>query len=207
MTVLKKPPSIDTLRYAQQLERAGLDRGAANAMAQALNEELEDRLLTKADIAEALEPNNAKLADLAQAFEPIHLKLAEIDLRFEAVDAKIEALDAKFEAMDAKFDAMDAKIGALDTKIDVKCDALNDKIDSLSTKMLFGFSMMFLVLSALVALGVFQFIRSAPPAAPAAVAVEQPAKPPSTVNTTAALSGRGDLRTSEATWRGERALR
>ena len=225
MTVVKKPPSIDTLRYAQQLERAGLDRGAANAMAQALNEELEDRLLTKADIAEALEPNNAKLADLAQAFDPIHLKLAEIDQRFDAVDlklaeidrrfdavdAKFEAMDAKFDAVDAKFEAMDAKfeakIEALDTKIDVKHDALNDKIDSLSNKMLFGFSMVFLVLSALVALGVFQFIRSAPPGSQAAVAVEQPAEPPATETTAAALPRRGDLRTPEATWRGERGLR
>ena len=130
-----------------------------------------------------------------------------MDAKFEAMDAKFAAMDGKFAAMDGKFEAMDAKIDALDTKIEVKYDALNDKIDSLSTKMLFGFSMMFLVLSALVTLGVFQFIRSAPPAAPAAVAVEQPAELPPKTTTAAALPGRGDSRTPEATWRGERGLR
>lgn len=199
---MKKPPSIDTLRYAQTLEDAGMDRGAANAMAQVLNEELVDRLLTKADVAEALEPINAKLADLAQAFEPIHAKLAEIDQRFEGVDAKFEAVDAKFDAMDAKFDAMDTKFEALDAKIDTKVDALDVKFNSLSTKVVFGFSMVFLVLSSLVALGVFQIVRSTPSVP---VAVERPAESSKVAGE--AAPDLGDLKTPDATWRGSGGLR
>ena len=57
---MKKAPVIDTLRYAQRLAEAGMNRGTANAMAQALNEQLEGRLLTKADLTEALEPLPAR---------------------------------------------------------------------------------------------------------------------------------------------------
>ena len=74
---MKKAPAIDTLRYAQRLAETGMNRGTANVMAQALNEELEDRLLTK--------------ADLAQALAPIHAKLGEFDQRFASMDAKFEA--------------------------------------------------------------------------------------------------------------------
>ena len=69
------------------------------------------------------------------------------------------AIDGKFGAMDAKIDVMDAKFEA--------------KIDSLSTK----FTMVFLVTSLVVAMGVFQIVRSSPPApstAPAVVVVERP---------------------------------
>ena len=183
---MKKPPSIDTLRYAQNLQDAGVDQGVANGMAQALNEELTDRLLTK--------------ADLEQALAPVHVKLAEIDQRFDAVDAKFDAkigaldakVDAKINALDAKINALDAKIDArvdaLDTKIDARVDALDTKIDaldakfegkfnSLSTKLVFGFSMVFLVLSSLVALGVIQVVRATPPAAPATAVVESASDP------------------------------
>lgn len=164
---MKKPPSIDTLRYAQNLQETGFDQGVANGMAQALNEELADRMLTN--------------ADLTQALTPIHVKLAEIDQRFEAVDAKFDAMDAKFDAVDAKFDALDgkidAKIDALNTKIDAMDAKWEGKFNSLSTKLVFGFSMVFLVLSSLVALGIFQVVRATPPAAPAAAVVDMASNP------------------------------
>ena len=154
---MKRAPAIDTLRYAQRLAETGMNRGTANVMAQALNEELEDRLLTK--------------ADLAQALAPIHAKLAEVDQRFEAVDAKI---DSKVEMLgaqvDARFDAQDAKINALDAKVDAR-------FDSLFKCMAFGFSTMFLALSSAIALGVIHFERHASPAAPVPAVVEQPAEP------------------------------
>ena len=139
---MKKPPSIDTLRYAQRLEDNGMNHEAANAMARALNEELADRLLTRADVRE----------EIRQELAPIHAKLDEFGQRFAAIDGKFGAMDAKIDAMDAKFEA---------------------KIDSLSTK----FTMVFLVMSLVVAMGVFQIVRSSPPApstAPAVVVVERP---------------------------------
>ena len=90
---MRKAPAIDTLRYAQRLADTGMNRETANAMAHALNEELEDRLLTK--------------ADLAQALAPIHAKLGEFDQRFASIDGKFEAMDAKFEA---KIDSLSTKL-------------------------------------------------------------------------------------------------
>ena len=244
-TPMKRAPAINTLRYAQRLADTGMDRETANVMAQALNEELEDRLLTKADLAQALAPIHAKLAEVDQRFETVDAKFETLgaqvearfdaqDARFDAQDAKIDALDARFDAQDAKigaqdarfdaqdakidaldarFDAQDAKIGAqdarfdaqdakidaldakvdaqfgaldskvdaqfgaLDAKVDAQFDALNTKIDSLFRSIVFGFSMVFVVLSCLAAFGVFRSARHEPPAAPVPAVVEQPSEP------------------------------
>ena len=164
---MKKPPSIDTLRYAQRLEDNGMNHEAANAMAQALNEELADRLLTKADVRE----------EIRQELAPIHAKLDEFGQRFAAIDGKFGVMDAKFGAMDAKFEAkfeaMDVKIGAMDAKFEAK-------FDSLSKKLSFVISTMMLVVALLVAMGavgLFQIVRSLPPAPSASPAVvERPAE-------------------------------
>lgn len=167
---MKKPPSIDTLRYARNLQHAGVDQGVANGMAQALNEELTDRLLTKMDLEQALAPVHVKLAEIDQRFDAVD---AKIDTKFGALDAKIDAkvdvLDARIDALDAK---IDARVGALDTKIDALDAKFEGKFNSLSTKLVFGFSMVFLVLSSLVALGVIQVARATAPAAPATVVME-----------------------------------
>ena len=86
---MKKSLAIDTLRFAKRLEEAGTPRSTADAMAEALNDELVDHQLTKADLAEAL--------------LPIHKQLASVDGKFNAMDARFNALDAKF---DAKFDSL-----------------------------------------------------------------------------------------------------
>lgn len=155
---MKKPPSIDTLRYAQRLEDNGMNREAANAMAQALNEELADRLLTRADVRE----------EIRQELAPIHAKLDEFGQRFAAIDGK-------FGVMDGKLGAMDAKIGAMDAKFEAK-------FDSLSKKLSFVISAMMLVVALLVAMGavgLFQIARSLPPAPSASPAVvERPAERP-----------------------------
>ena len=117
---MKKPLAIDTLRYAKKLEEAGVARPKADAMADALNDELVDRQLTKADLAEAL--------------QPIHNQLAAIDQRFASVDAKFEATDA----------TNDSKFNAQDVKIDSKADALNTKIDALLWKLIVGLAAVFL---------------------------------------------------------------
>ena len=82
---MKKSLAIDTLRYAKRLEEAGMARPTADAMADALNDELVDHQLTKADLAEAL--------------LPIHNQLAAADARFNALDAKF---DAKFDSLSAR---------------------------------------------------------------------------------------------------------
>ena len=207
---MKRAPAINTLRYAQRLADTGMDRETANVMAQALNEELEDRLLTKADLAQALAPIHAKLAEVDQRFEAVDAKFETLgaqvearfdaqdarfdaqDARFDAQDAKIDALDARFDAQDAKIGALDAKVdaqfgaldskvdaqfGALDAKVDAQFDALNTKIDSLFRSIVFGFSMVFVVLSCLAAFGVFRSARHEPPAAPVPAVVEQPSEP------------------------------
>ena len=88
---MKKSLAIDTLRFAKRLEEAGTPRSTADAMAEALNDELVDHQLTKADLAEAL--------------LPIHKQLASVDGKFNAMDARFNAMDARFNALDAKFDA------------------------------------------------------------------------------------------------------
>ena len=200
---MKRAPAINTLRYAQRLADTGMDRETANVMAQALNEELEDRLLTKADLAQALAPIHAKLAEVDQRFEAVDAKFetlgAQVEARFDAQDARFDAQDAKIDALDARFDAQDAKIGAqdakvdaqfgaqdakvdaqfgaLDAKVDAQFDALNTKIDSLFRSIVFGFSMVFVVLSCLAAFGVFRSARHEPPAVPVPAVVEQPSEP------------------------------
>ena len=187
---MKRAPAIDTLRYARRLADTGMNRETANTMAHALNEELEDRLLTKTDLAQALAPIHTKLTEIDQRFDAAD---AKIDSKAEALDAKIEALDAnvdvKFGALDAKVDVkfgaldakFDAQFGALDAKFDAQFGALDAKVDarfdSLFKYMVFGFSTMFLALSSAIALGVIHFERHAPPAVPVHAVVEQPAEP------------------------------
>ena len=87
---------IDTLRYADRLRVAGVERGQAEAMSRALNDELAGGVATK--------------EDLAHAVGELKVEIAKVDAKF----------DAKFDAMDAKFDAMDEKFGALDGKVDTQ---------------------------------------------------------------------------------------
>ena len=125
-----KKLAMDSLRYAQRLEDAGIVRPTADAMAHALNDELADHMLTKTELTEAL--------------QPIYSRLDAIDQRFETVDARFDAMDAKFEA----------------------------KFDSLSSRI----SMLFLMLAALIGLGVFQFLFPRVPVAQPPVVQEQQAE-------------------------------
>ena len=156
---MKKSLAIDTLRYAKRLEEAGVARPTADAMAGALNDELVDHQLTKADLAEAL--------------LPIHNQLAGIDQRFASVDAKFDALNAK---IDSKAEASDARF-----------DAMNTKIDALSRKLVFGSSIVFLAMSLIAGFVLQQSARNTP-VEQAPAPVEQPAKasapPPSSAEST-----------------------
>ena len=94
---------IDTLRYADRLKVAGVERGQAEAMSRALNDELAGGVATK--------------EDLAHAVGELKVEIAKVDAKVDIMDAKFDAMDEKF---DAKFDAMDEKFGALDGKVDTR---------------------------------------------------------------------------------------
>ena len=101
---------IDTLRYADRLKAAGVEPSQAEAMSRALNAELTEGLVTKADLDTA---TAALRADLGTAIRELEHK---VDAGFAAVDGKFATVDAKFEAMDAKFEAMDAKFEGLSSQ-------------------------------------------------------------------------------------------
>ena len=102
---------IDTLRYANRLKDAGVDTRQAEAMAQAINDELTSGLATKVDVEHAsaglkgdLDAAVAKLeGDLDRAV--VHLK-GEIAREVARVDGKIDVVDEK---LTAKLDALDSK--------------------------------------------------------------------------------------------------
>ena len=94
---------IDTLRYADRLKVAGVERGQAEAMSRALNDELAGGVATR--------------EDLAHAVGELKVEIAKVDAKVDIMDAKFDAMDEKF---DAKFDAMDEKFGALDGKVDTQ---------------------------------------------------------------------------------------
>ena len=80
---------IDTLQYADRLEESGVGRKQASAMARALEEQLGERMPTRAEINE----------------------------RFNLVNARLDRMDARFDAMDTRLDAMDTRFDALDDKL------------------------------------------------------------------------------------------
>ena len=105
---------IDTLRFADRLKSAGFEAPHAEGLARALGDELAERIVTKSDLDEAL--------------QPIYAKFDVIDARFDMIDGKFDAIDARFDAMvgssDARFDALDAKIDAVHRELSGKFNIL-----------------------------------------------------------------------------------
>ena len=125
---------IDTLRYADRLKVAGVERGQAEAMSRALNDELAGGVATKEDLAHAV---------------------GELKVEIAKVDAKVDIMDAKF---DAKFDAMDEKFDAMDEKFDAKFDAMDEKFGALDGKVDTQGRYVFLVLALIAALGLYNAV-------------------------------------------------
>ena len=90
-----KATVIDTLRYANRLKNAGVDPGQAEAMSRALNDELTEGLVTKADLDSAVSELGGKIDALDAKFE---IRFAEVDGRFAEVDGKFAEMDARFAA-------------------------------------------------------------------------------------------------------------
>ena len=125
---------IDTLRYADRLKVAGVERGQAEAMSRALNDELAGGVATREDLAHAV---------------------GELKVEIAKVDAKVDIMDAKF---DAKFDAMDEKFDAMDEKFDAKFDAMDEKFGALDGKVDTQGRYVFLVLALIAALGLYNAV-------------------------------------------------
>ena len=85
---------IDTLRYADRLKGAGVERSQAEAMSRALNDELVGGVATKDDLTHAVVELKAEIAKVDAKFEA----------KFDTMDAKFDAMDEKFEALNGKFE-------------------------------------------------------------------------------------------------------
>ena len=112
---------IDTLRFADSLKAAGFEVPQAEGLARALGDELAERMLTKADLDDALRPINGK---------------------FDSIDARFERVDAKFDGIDARFDGIDARLDAMDANIDSVHRELSSKFNTLVGVMALGFTLL-----------------------------------------------------------------
>ena len=119
---------IDTLRFADSLKAAGFEVPQAEGLARALGDELAERMLTRADLDDALRPINGKFDS--------------IDARFESIDARFEGIDARFDGIDARFDGIDARLDAMDAKIDSVHRELSSKFNTLVGVMALGFTLL-----------------------------------------------------------------
>lgn len=125
--------AFDTLKYAKELEEAGMEPKIAEAQAKAqvkiLSNLLDYKVATKDDLKEL----KGELKDLGVKIDRIEVKfdskINQLDAKFEP---KIDQLESKIDQLDAKFES---KIDQLDAKFESKFDYLNSKIDSLEHKL------------------------------------------------------------------------
>ena len=80
-------------------------------MARALGDELMERMVTKSDLDDAIQPIHARLDTMETKF----------DGKFEAMDAKLDAMEGKF---DARFEAVDAKIDSVHRELSGRFNVL-----------------------------------------------------------------------------------
>ena len=161
-----KATVIDTLRYANRLKNAGVDPGQAEAMSRALNDELIEGLVTKADLNNAVSELGGKIDALDAKFEvrfaemeaksdarfaEVDGRFAEVDGRFAEVNGRFAEVDGKFAQMEAKFDARFAEMGGQFAKMDGKFEAVDTKIDGLRSQNRY----VFLVLALIAGLGLY----------------------------------------------------
>ena len=136
---MRAVPVIDTSRFAAELRESGVEPRQADGMARALNNELAERVLTKAYLDERLLPIQHELASLGARLDVMEVKFDALDEKFETrlvahdekgetrSNALDEKFDTKFDALDEKFDT---KFDALDEKFDTKFDALDEKFET-----------------------------------------------------------------------------
>ena len=125
---------IDTLRFADRLKEAGFEVPQAEGMARALGDELAERMLTRRDLHEALQPIHAKFDAMEARFEGVDSRFDATESKFEGVDSRFDAMESKFEGIDSRFDAMESKFDAMESKFDGKFDATEAKFDAMDSK-------------------------------------------------------------------------
>ena len=121
---------IDTLRLADRLKEAGFETPQAEGMARALGDELMERMVTKSDLDDAI--------------QPIHARLDTMEAKF---DGKFEATEARFDAMEGRFDAVDAKIDSVHRELTGKFDAVDAKVDSVHRELTGKFNTLLAVMA------------------------------------------------------------
>ena len=152
---------IDTLQYADRLEEAGVGREQASAMARALEEQLGERMPTRAEINERFNLVDARFDRMEARLEAMD---AKFEAKFEAIDHKFEAIGYQFEGIRHQFEAVDGRFKAIDARF----EAIDGRLRLVTGVMIFGFTL-------LTALGLFQSVRSVWPGSVGVTEVQQPA--------------------------------
>lgn len=152
---------IDTLQYADRLEEAGVGREQASAMARALEEQLGERMPTRAEINERFNFVDARFNLVDARFDRMEARLEAMDAKFEA---KFEAIGYQFEGIRHQFEAVDGRFKAIDARF----EAIDGRLRLVTGVMIFGFTL-------LTALGLFQSVRSVWPGTIGVAEVQQPA--------------------------------
>ena len=146
---------IDTLRLSDRLKEAGFEPLRAEGLARALGDELSDRLVTKVDLDEAIQPLNARLTavelgiqaldtkfdarfkDVGGEFVTIDQGFRAMDQRFEAIDKRFDVIDQRFEAIDKRFDVIDQRFEAIDQRFDVidqRFEAIDQRFEAIDQR-------------------------------------------------------------------------
>ena len=122
---------FDTLRAAKSLQAAGFDERQAEAVVAAVGTALEDNLVTRFELREALRPL-ATREDLAMALEAQDRRYQEqLEALSARTDEKLEALSSRIdEKIEASNSRTDEKLEALSSRIDEKILLLDRKLES-----------------------------------------------------------------------------
>lgn len=180
---------IDTLQYANRLEGAGVGREQADAMARALEEQLTERMPTKADMDKRFDYVDRQFARVDEKFARVDRQFARVDEQFARVDEQFARVDEQFARVDEKFEALEVKFDAkLDTLraevagqfgvVDARFEAVDARLNALDGKLQIIIGMMIFGFTLLSALGLFQSYRTIPSAAVDVAAAEQPKSAP-----------------------------
>jgi hypothetical protein len=109
--------TIDTLAYVKSLEAAGVERRAAEAHAEALNEVLTENLL----------PDLATKDDIKAEFAAFR---AELNARFDEIDDRFAAIDARFGQLEGD---MNVRFGKLEGDMNARFAGLEGRLSNLPT--------------------------------------------------------------------------
>lgn len=138
--------AFDTLRFSKHLQKAGMERQLADAMAEAQSQAWSNleasHFSTKADVIRiekelqqcARKDDLLKLErrldekfdeklklfatkqELADFREDVDRRFVQVDRRFEQVDQRFEQVDKRFEQVDKRFEQLDKRLEQIDQR-------------------------------------------------------------------------------------------